>query len=212
MERREHREHSAEEKASSSGPALPKKWWQWLLIYPGLAVGLIGSTPTLVEAARSYDFGVAFGRSTEAQEQNDLWTQNFDCAQKANFVTITTNRQIEIGSFVCDSGDVLLRGKRPESNTEQLRWVSWRQIVADDKGKTKTALELIFPSAHASETLTFVAAQTPPAPTPVVCQKWVGRGQLLQRIRTPQGCVDQVINTYNGTILSRRGVPCNPAC
>ncbi len=70
--------------------------------------------PTYLEVIKSYWLDVPFGRSFDAQEQNRLWEANFDCTQKATFTSMTNKQQVEIGSFVCDSGDVLLRGRRPE--------------------------------------------------------------------------------------------------
>lgn len=194
-----------------SGPrdaAHPRKWWQWLLIYPGIAVSVLGSVPTYTEAVKSYSLGVAFGRSFDAKEQNRLWQENFDCAQKATFATITTKHKVEIGSAVCESGDVLLRGKRPEWDKPQLRWMSWTEVASPGQPDTKKSgwLFELLGTAHAA------GAELLLAQASVICQRWVGNGLLLQRIGTPTGCFDQVINTYNGLVVSSRPAPCLPNC
>lgn len=187
----------------------PKRWWQWFLVYPGLAIAIVGAIPTYIEAFKSYSLGVSFGRSFDAQEQNRLWQENFECAQKATFSTTINKKKVEIGSMVCESGDVLLRGKRPEWDRHQLRWVSWNEVVPNETNKEHALLDF-FGSAYASGDYDpIVLAQ---APTSVLCQRWVGPGQLMQRIGTPMGCFDQVINTYNGWVLFSRPAPCVPSC
>ena len=37
-------------------PKDPSTWWQWLLVYPTLAVALLTSIPTFVEAWRSWKY------------------------------------------------------------------------------------------------------------------------------------------------------------
>lgn len=202
--------NNVENKKPDAGESA-KRWWQWLLLYPGLGIAMLGAVPTYLEAYRSYNLGVAFGGSYNANEQNRLWQENFACAQKANFSATTNKKKVEIGSVVCDSGDVLLRAKRPEWDQPQLRWVSWTEVASGQSGSKSTqALLDVFKSANASETPPLILAQAP-APT-VLCQRWVGPGQLLQRIGTATGCVDQVINTYNGLVISSRPAPCNPNC
>lgn len=187
-----------------------KRWWQWFLVYPGLAIAIIGAIPTYVEAFKSYSFGVPFGRSFDAQEQNRLWQDNFECTQKASFSTIINKKKVEIGSAVCESGDVLLRGKRPEWDRPQLRWVSWNEVApSDNTDKNSHVLLDIIKSAYAGESDRLVLAQ---APMTVLCQRWVGPGQLFQRIATPMGCFDQLINTYNGWVVFSRPAPCAPNC
>lgn len=198
----------------------PHRWWQWFLVYPGVAVAVIGATPTYIEAFKSYSLGVPFGRSFDAQEQNRLWQENFDCAKSANFSTIVNKKKVKIGSAVCESGDVLLQGQRADWDRPQFRWVSWDQVAQHPDGEKKAdLLQYFVASARAGENeadrpepeqapRVFSLAQAPV----ILCQRWVGPGQLLQRLGTPAGCWDQVINTYNGWVLGRAPAPCNQFC
>jgi hypothetical protein len=205
----EHQENKAPDAhAPESKGEAPRRWWQWLLIYPGLAIAILGAVPTYMEAFKSYSLGVPFGRSFDAREQNRLWQENFECVQTATFSTITNKKKVEIGSKVCESGDVLLRGKRAEWDQPQLRWVSWSELAPSDDKKRGALLD-IFASAYADAEDRTLLAQ---APVSVLCQRWVRPGQLLQRIGTPTGCFDQLINTYNGWVLSSRRAPCAPNC
>jgi hypothetical protein len=196
--------------ASESKPESPRRWWQWFLVYPGLVVAILGAVPTYMEAFNSYTLDVPFGRSFDAREQNRLWQENFECSQKANFATTINKKKVEIGSVVCESGDVLLRGRRPEWDRPQLRWVSWDEVAPSNKSnKSASVLFEIFAQAYASEAERTLLAQNPSS---VLCQRWIGPGQLLQRIGTPAGCFDQIINTYNGWVVGSRPAPCNPNC
>jgi hypothetical protein len=182
------------------------RWWQWLLLYPGLAVAILGAIPTYFEAVKSYTYDVTFGSSFDAQEQNRLWRENFECVKNVTFSPIINKKNVEIASVVCESGDVLLRGRRPEWEQPQLRWVSWNEVAP----RETSALFDFVKSANASEMPYLVLAQG--SSTSVLCQRWVGAGRILQRVKTRNGCFDEVINTYNGSVVSRRSAPCNPSC
>lgn len=182
------------------------RWWQWLLLYPGLAVAILGAIPTYIEGVKSYTYDVTFGSSFDAQEQNRLWRENFECVKNVTFSPIINKKNVEIASVVCESGDVLLRGRRPEWEQPQLRWVSWNEVAP----RETSALFDFVNSANASEMPYLVLAQG--SSTSVLCQRWVGAGRILQRVKTRNGCFDEVINTYNGSVVSRRSAPCNPSC
>lgn len=198
--------HTADPDVSKTARSGPIKWWQWMLVYPTLAVSLLGATPTIMEAAKAFDTGVPFGMSADAGEQNRLWKANFECAQKMQFQTIRTKRNVEIGSVICESGDVLLKGKLPDTDDYQYRWVSWNAIAHD-----KQAGLSLFGSAHAATEsgAGFMRVQNSPN---VICQRWVGKGTLLRRVATNRICVDELVNTYNGRVMKRNPAPCQPGC
>ncbi len=188
------------------------KWWQWILMYPALAIAILGSVPTWGEIIKSIQLGVPFGQSSHADEQNRLWQENFECTRIKNPTTIMTEHKVEIGSLVCESGDVLLSGKRPEWDYPQKRWIAFDTVAPPNyiKKAGNTLLNL-FSKAYATETDSILSAQAQPAS--VICQRWIGNGQLLQRIRTNTGCFDQVINTYTGWVTSYTPAPsCSPDC
>jgi hypothetical protein len=191
---------------SSKGSVRPKKWWQWILLYPGLAISILGSIPTYFELADSFNFGVPYGRVFEAKEQNQLWQKNFQCSQNASFTPITNKYKVEVASTVCESGDVLIRSKRPEWDDPVFRWISLDAIVPDGDASKLGDIFGLSSTAYASESDNFLLAKS------VICQKWIGEGQLLQRIQTASGCQDQIINTYSGQVVSSSPAPCTPNC
>ena len=194
---------AATNEAHAGQAILPKKWWQWVLLYPGLVIAVVGAVPTYYELGRSHYLGVPFGKSADAEEQNRLWVENFECTKTAAFNKAVNKKQVEISSAVCESGDVLLSGKRPGWDKPQLRWVSWAEVAPSSVENTHSASFGVFGNAQADDRIILAQGN-------VICQRWVGPGLLLQRIGTAQGCFDQVINTYNGWVVSTRPAPCAP--
>ena len=205
------RHASLEPNGAQSTTAPPRKWWQWFLVYPAIGVAFIGAIPSVMELINSQRLGVPFGRSVDAREQNQLWENNFACVQSAMFTTITNEYNVQMGSVVCPSGDVLLRCKRPEWRAPHLRWVAWGDVanaIGSDKGESKFSwVNGLVPPAEAEDSPSLIPTQVS-----VLCQRWVGNGLLLQRIGSPYGCYDQIINTYAGVVVSSRPAPCTPRC
>ena len=46
----------------------------------------------------------------------------------------------------------------------------------------------------------------------VICQRWVGNGRLLRRIRDASMCYDEIINTYTGKVEERKPAECMTSC
>jgi hypothetical protein len=203
--------HQAD-KAEPRNGAQPTKWWQWILVYPGIVLGLLGAVPTAKEVVKSYQFDTTFGNSHDAEYQSRLWAKNSGCLRNAVFTPIKTEHSVEISTLICKSGDVLLIGKRPEWDMPQQRWVAWSDIAQDrnDKAPKIGSLFELIPTAVAAEPKRTELAQS--GPSKVMCQRPMGSGRLLQRIGTPQGCFDQVINTFNGWVVSSKPAACVAQC
>jgi hypothetical protein len=194
--------------------ARPTKWWQWVLVYPGIAIAILGSIPTGIGIVNSYLHDVPFGSWAEAQKQNELWQKNSECLKSSTFTPIRNRDNVEIWSVVCESGDVLLEGRRPSWELPQKRWVAWNEIAPDrSPGKVfANALSVVVSQAHADESDIKVQSGRIRLAQSLMCQRWVGNGLLLQRIATPRGCYDQIVNTYNGWVVSNHPAPCNAQC
>lgn len=187
----------------------PRAWWQWVLVYPTLAITLVSAVPTFYELYRSFHLDVPFGQSAEASEQNRLWQQEFECVRKIDLKILTNEYHVQIGSDICPSGNILLMVNRPEWDNPQYRWLSWAQYAATSRNST---LPDLFAPAHAAESTELLLTQSPRGT--ILCQRWLdtGKGLLLQRIETPHGCFDQVINTYTGWVISSQPAACTPDC
>jgi hypothetical protein len=46
----------------------------------------------------------------------------------------------------------------------------------------------------------------------VLCQRFVDERHVLRRVQTPEGCFDEVIDTFNGTVVKRTPAPCVAQC
>lgn len=186
----------------------PATWWQWLLVYPTIIISVIGAIPTFVELYKSWNRDTPFGMSRIASEENRLWKKNFECS-KGEFLSVKNDFNIEVGSIICRSGDVLLRIQAPGQQSIY-RWVGLDSLTSE-----KMALgNLFISSAHAGgaggDLSPILLAQTN---STVLCQRWINSWKLLRRITVQgQGCFDEIVNTYNGRIEQRNSVPCNQQC
>ena len=87
---------------------VPIRWWQWVLVYPALAITVMSALPTWVQQVQAVRLGVTRGDVPNAEEQNKLWQKNLKCAKAQEIQRIRTSRNTEIGAQVCPSGHVLL--------------------------------------------------------------------------------------------------------
>ena len=175
------------------------RWWQWILIYPSLAIALVSAAPTWIQHFQAARIGVASRDLAQAQEQNRLWQVNLDCARVQEIQRIKTNRNVEVGAQVCPSGDILLLLKRPEAEQPTFRWVSARTLEHE-----ASLFGVRAAYAAPRDELSGATGQR------VISQRWLRQGVLKQRVRDAAGsCNDLVINTYTGSVVSRTPVSCN---
>ena len=128
---------------------------------------------------------VGIGR--EAQ-QLERFQANIECMNQSSITTVTNQFGIEIGTKVCKSGAVLIRGALPDGKT-RLYWVT----MAD-----------VFPTAP--NVFSFAQAATISDESSnrytVVCQRWIDGYHLKQRIITRYDVRDIVIHAPTGQIVS----------
>jgi hypothetical protein len=186
------------------------KWWQWFIVYPTIATSFFAAIPTATNYAKSLALGVKPSQVSDAETQNKLWEKNADCLINAKGLSIKTPQAFEVAATVCPNGDILLAGKRADSDSQRRRWVPISDVVPPLGNTTASNVPpfSLISSATAGERRTTIVAQA----EQVICQHWVGQGMLLQRVATPNGCFDQVVNTFNGVVVSRQNAPCTPQC
>ena len=198
--------------SSDSGekPTSPQRWWQWILLYPAFAVALITAGPQCIDKAKSLKLGVR--SAAEAERQAQLWAKNASCAgtPAPGFLSPTN---VSVDATICNSGDILVRAVTPQQ-TQVFKW-----LPLDDVVRTDTAGGFISAAQAANAPL---AGRSAPAAgnqvykvallqVNVLCTKSDGR-YLKRRVQTPQGCFDEVIDTYTGSLVSRNPAPCTPQC
>jgi hypothetical protein len=178
------------------------KWWQWLLVYPTLAMSIMGSIPTIIELYNSIKIGTPYGQSSMATIQNEMWKKNLKCSA-APFDWYKNDSNVMVDGTICQSGDVLVRVEAPNKETN-FWWVPVDGLI--------NVSEHNFFVSNAMATSLDNNIYLAQSSNQAICQRFVADGRLLRRINTGQGCFDEIINTYTGQVLSRNPAPCNSSC
>ncbi len=104
-------ENSASASPSSSRPLA---WWQWLLMYPGLAVAVLGAIPTVINGLQAIHLGVDWLDVGYAQKQYNLamiiWVKQTTAHDKTGFqwidpstIVTETRASILVNEALADS-------------------------------------------------------------------------------------------------------------
>lgn len=165
-------------------------WWQWLLMYPALAVAAIGAIPTVVQGIEALRLDTSYGDVPIARRNVDLFDKNFKCLGKSGTaVKLGDNTQIE--AAVCDNGDIWIRATTAD-NQSKVSWVTPEQVL----GKNKSGL-LFTPAFGAALQ---VLAQTDAKPLCVFRDK---SGKIVRRvIVSPGNCRDEQIDPATGRVTT----------
>ena len=195
----------------------PRNWYQWLLVYPTFGLAVLGAIPTIIDATKALIYDVERGTTKLAEVQHSLFEKNLNCMKDKGFNTVVNQQNVEIATKVCDSGDVLLHGKRSNWSKGKLKWIAWGEIAPITTSTASLPLDFFISNAHASG-INFREVDSADLsnslyPGQVLCQKWVGNGLLMQVVFTGNNsCIDQVVNTYNGLIIKRVNSTCRQYC
>jgi len=93
---------------------------------------LFGSGTSLHEAYMAFSTGSAWGKSSYALEQKKLFETNIECMQNSKFHYITNTHNVEIGTIVCETGDVLISAQKPNDKHPSFKWVSWNDVSSEN--------------------------------------------------------------------------------
>lgn len=187
----------------------PQRWWQWILLYPAFAVALITAGPQWIDKAKSLKLGVR--SAAEAERQAQLWAKNASCAgtPAPGFLS---PRNVSVDATICNSGDILVRAVTPQQ-TQVFKWLPLDDVVRTDAaGGFISAAQAANLNVRQSAPVTAKSVhKLALLQVNVLCTKSDGR-YLKRRVQTPQGCFDEVIDTYTGALVSRNPAPCTPQC
>jgi hypothetical protein len=191
------------------GDLKPKRWWQWFLMYPTVAVAMLGLVPGSTELYRIIQTGgeVPMFQTKDAVTQMNLWQKNAQCVEDVDSVEVNATGAVIVGAKICQSGDILISG-RVLGGLPAFRWIPVHMILGRDVASTN-----FFPQAHAeTSAINFTDSQSQPGQ--IICQRWVGNGMLLQRVYwgPTNSCYDNLINTFTGMMVSSTPAPCNKMC
>ena len=184
----------------------PGKWWQWVLMYPALAIALAGHVPKLYELYLSYKINVPPSEVATASKRHEDFGKYTDCLPNLQFHAVPggDNASISVGVSPREALVVLVQ---PHDQRAQpiYRLISWANLANEH------STSLLVKEAAAEEVLaSFQVAQ---AGQTIICRKRLDGGLLLIRISYPNGqCFDQTVNTYTGAVISTVPAPCDPRC
>lgn len=194
------------------------RWWQWFLVYPTLAVSVLTAAPQWLDKGLAIYNNIHHSSYEEAVKENSLWHKNASCAA-APYAWYTAPTKVKVDATICDSGDVFVRVSSPGSSPK-IKWLSVDDVIS----QTNIA-SLIIPSAQAKEFDKIQNNAFPPQKlseyfklaqyvnVSVICQRWIDQRHLLRHIVTPNGCFDEVLDTFNGgAIVNRQQVICRRSC
>ena len=202
-------------KQSTAGTRRTRPVWQSILIYPTLAIALITAVPQWIEKYQAYRLDIAKDRVAAALRQNELWSKNLSCSG-APFAWYSNPSDIKIDATICNSGDIFVQAVTPD-NKRHMHWVPLDEVVT----KVAAVDNSVIPSANAATLpgLALPGVSRPAAPlfhraqtATVLCQKFLDNRRLLRRIQTPEGCFDEIIDTFNGVVVEKKPAPCVAQC
>lgn len=206
--------------ASSEANQNPRNLWQWMMMYPALFIALLGNTPHLVNAITAFQQGVPPTVARSMREQARLWSKNIECIGQQRSVAESKADELAIGVTLCPSGDMLVsiddadpqNGKRVNSIRH---WVAFNAVP---ENSIHPVSAILMPQAIAATINNRVGEQPSSsvelAQVTVICQKSLGNGQVLRRLKYQDGrCEDEVVNTLTGEVVSRSSAPqCSADC
>jgi hypothetical protein len=215
MATRAARDRASEKKAKEPSNT-PQRWWQWVLIYPALVISLLTASPQWIDMVQKRAQGINRATAAEAEKQTLLWKRNLSCSASP-FSWYNNPSNIKIDATICDSGDIFVRAITP-TNDQFFKWLPLEDVVQ----LTTPAGKGVIPSARAASRSEALAAANATSAKPlfqfaqaqanILCQKFIDDRHILRRVQTPQGCFDELIDTYNGQVVKRDPAPCTPQC
>ncbi len=196
---------SAKAKPASGGP---NRWWQWVLIYPTLAISMASAVPDWVKTVKAINLGIPKADVSESEMQQSLWRTNFDCS-RSPYQFYENPAKVKVDATICQTGDVLVRYFTPDSQQGEY-FVSIGDLVSRRK-ETRSAFNLEFiASAHAAR-FTPKASQTQQSAN-VICQRFEDDRYVSRHVSIGGACYDERIDTLTGAIVDRRKTQCRDSC
>lgn len=201
----------------------PKRIWQWLIIYPSLAIAVLTAVPEWINAGTAMLNGLKPSQMAEAGTQSKFWARNLKCTESV-FEWVENPQNVKVDGTICPSGDIMVRIEVPNKDGHYKG--SIRGILIDDiLQQTKESSLSLVSSAH--------AAVNPAAPLTqpsirtlarrvlaqnskfavVVCQKFLSDKRTIKRhVKVSGQCYDEYVDTYTGNIKRRQKTSCKSGC
>src|ERR1700730_1598047 len=114
----------------------PQRWWQWVLMYPTIAVALAGAIPQYYQWVTAVAIGLPiFGNVGDAQQQERTWERNVNCLHSIDHIKPSSSTNYSIDLVSCPTGDILVTLTPLQNPDQQVsRWIVTKTLftpVAD---------------------------------------------------------------------------------
>ncbi|NJO41402.1 MAG: hypothetical protein HC769_00495 [Cyanobacteria bacterium CRU_2_1] len=204
---------------SSASGQHPNRWWQWVIMYPALFLSLVGNIPHIPNLVTAFQQGVPPNIAQEMREQAQLWEKNMKCLGQQRSVAESQADELAISVTLCPTGDMLVSiDDADPQNIKSVKLIRhWVEFNAQSENPFSN---ILIPSAIAAtldnppQSDYPLNTSTELAQVTVVCQKSLGEGRILRRLRHEDGsCFDEVVNTFTGEVISQTAAPqCSADC
>src|ERR1700730_9928432 len=179
----------------------PQRWWQWVLMYPTIAVALAGAIPQYYQWISAFAMGLPiFGDVGDAQQQERTWERNINCLRSIDHIKPSSSTNYSIDLVSCPTGDILVTLTPLQNPDQQVsRWIITKVLFTQVADISPPHLELA------------QAAGAPPGspdPAKVLDIKKLGANVVRRIQRSDNTCVDETIDAYTGRRLDQKPAPC----
>ena len=209
----------------TSAEVTPKTWWQWLVMFPAIAVPLYTAAPIWMDKATALLKEYNDQTTAQAEEQLALSIKNRTCMldSMGDPQPVEVGDGTKVSGTVCRSGDVFIQGADNRQNLG-LYWVPLDVIekrIAVSKANAHEATGVSFPEPSAPNIAGITRISDVHGPggayaytarliqTPsMICKPKVTGRFLTRRMQNPIGCYDQVVDMANGMVVRTYPAPC----
>ena len=205
------------DEAEGAGGRGPRTWWQYVMVYPTLAVALISAFPTWSDMAFSFYHKISLASSAEAKKQRQFWMDHPLCTA-SRFDWFESANDVKIDGTICPNGNIFLRLNTPQGSYA-------RGIYLDDiieGSQASLGRDVLGLTAHAAARVDEEIARTleatdqlriAQAQAIVECQAFLDDGRTIKRrIRVAAQCFDELVDTFTGEIKETIPINCIEEC
>ena len=218
--------------SAGEAPFRPRNWWQWVLLYPAVALAMLSAVPGWVDSLAALAQGVGNAKYSELKERHALFVRNGECLSAPVQWYREPRSGRVIDATLCPTGDIYIRVLVPDDESSLATVIAGQRFressdfVSLDKfvGQAErfAALDLFGMTAEAArlpQSTPRIALRPNGDLVPVqdqfalvVCQRFLDERHLLRHLQMRGQCFDETVDTYTGVTVRRDPVPCRPSC
>ena len=198
----------------------PSTWWQWVLVYPALALALISAVPDWMEHGKEL-YREFRGMDAETELVRFFQTNDECVRSPVQYYQAITNTKVD-GTICKSTGDVFLRIQTPQGETVY-KGIFVQDIISSkfasvggDLGLVRSAQAatarpaMSYPAAGYAQTVG-LSLPDPGQFSIVVCQA-VSGSYIIRHLKEGSVCYDEKIDASSGVVVSKDQVSCRTSC